>query len=197
MAKTPAPPAAGPKPAKQPGNLLPRINFALTPDESAIAVDALQPKTRDRLRRILADPELFGKLGLDRPAGAAQAAPGSPAAEADRMLTAGLVGMALQLLGKAAVAIAVRRGATPDAARMLELNADDVAEMTPPYVVLVDDLMPAGLGKYEKYILAGAVTAKVYGPKLARFQDASAPPAAAPTANIVDFPKQTGTDPKP
>ena len=168
---------SGPK-----GGLKPRLNFALTHDGQKIAVDALQPKVREKLVQVLSDPELPGKLGLARPPvdpGAATATPGADTFGPE------LVGALYDALGPLCVAIAQRAGGYTEAqARLFLFNQDEKKALVPITDRLLDKYFPGGFGKYQDEIMLCVTLGTIVTKKMAA---ANALPGTS--AKIQDFPR--------
>ena len=185
MAKTPA----APKPAGDKTNLSPRISLAID-DSGKFALDVMQPKVKDKLKKALADPDLFARLELEKPAGPVpSAAPAAAADPEDAKLTAALVSVIYDALGRAAEAAALARGFTAEQARELLATEAEIQTLTAPTAKIIDKYLPGGFGKYSDELMLAFAIVNVARVKSARMP-AAAPPAAAPKAegNIAEFP---------
>jgi len=190
MAKTAttAPAEAG---EKKRGNLLPRLSVPLTADKSRFAVESMTDPVRERLRAVLADPELRAKLNLpdDRPPAAAG---DTAAAAAAASWDASVTGILWDAAGRLLVMAAARQGFTPAEASILLFSEDEKTTLAPATIAVLEKYLPGGLARYgPEVVLAGAVLgilqAKLFTLRRLAAERAPREPAAAP-ATVHPFP---------
>lgn len=154
----PASDAGDSKPKK--AGLLPRLSVPLTADKSKFAVENMTDPVRERLRAVLADPELRAKLALpeERP----------PAAAAGELLPenwdAGITNLLYEALGKLLGLMAARQGYTPGEAALLEFSDVEKSQLAAPTAAVLDKYFPGGLSRYgPEVVLAGALLVVMQG----------------------------------
>lgn len=178
----PASDAGDSKPQKKAG-LLPRLSVPLTADKSKFAVENMTDPVRDRLRAVLADPELRTKLQLPEerpPAAAGELMPES--------WDAGITGLLYETLGKLLVMMAGRQGYTPGEAALLEFSEAEKSQLAAPTAAVLDKYFPGGLSRYgPEVVLAGALLVVMQGKLFTLRRVAAERLAGAPGANVHEF----------
>jgi len=160
MAKTANAPAdAGEHKPKKTTNLLPRLSVPLTADKTRLAVESMTDPIKDRLRAVLADPELRAKLSLpdDRPP--------APAGESlPDHWDGSVTGILWDAVGKLAIVAALRQGYTPAEAAILEFSEAEKAQLAGPTAAVLDKYFPGGLARYgPEFVLGGSLLVILQG----------------------------------
>lgn len=136
--------------------LLPRLNFAATPDGKKFAIESVQPKKRAQLREVLIntlkDPAIVAALELPG-YGDLPGVPLAPVAPEDSV-PAEACEMLLDWCSQGMMFLAQRRGYSEQQAGKLAIGAERKRGYVPRLVKIFNKWLPAGaLGKYEDEIL--------------------------------------------
>lgn len=184
MAKTKLPPdpaeAAVEKTAETPGpgdninGKAARFSVNTTP-EGRVAWGSAHDRTREKLRLIIADPDLPRELGITRPAVAQ-----GKAADTIPPEMCGVIYDALSVLLKG---IAQRSGYTDDQAAVLTFSAEEKAALGPPTVAVLNKYN-AAFGKYQEELTLGVVFGSIVAGKLAVLR-AGDKPGTGPTGIVL------------
>lgn len=173
------------RPKKEKGNLLPRLSLPMTGDKSKLAVEAMTDPVRDRLRQVLADPELRAKLQLPD-----ERAPAEAASELPATWDAGVTGLLADVAGKLLSWLAVQRGYPPQIAAVLEFTESEKTVLAEPTGAVLDKYFPGGLKRYgPEVVLLGAFAIVMKG-KVAELNRMAGEmvPAAAAGGSVHQFP---------
>lgn len=183
MAKSSAAPAVAghTKPDTKEKNTLPRLSIPLTADKSRLAVENMTDPVKDRLRAVLADPELRARLAL--PADTPAAVPVVQTWDGE------FTGLLWEVVGRLGVMLAAQ-GFTPVESELLLFTEQEKEKLAGPTAAVLDKYLPGGLDRYgPEIVLAITVSAMLQGKVLALRRVASERLAAAPTANtVITFP---------
>lgn len=167
-----AQPASEPNDAER--TTTPRVAIPLLPD-GTIDVEAMRSVTRERVRTLLADPNLASKLGIASPV--SEKAPLKVPTQFFEKASEIILGT----VDKIAVAVVVKQGYPLEQAITMMTTADDRAMLIPLATQALDDWCPAIEGKYQSLALLGAGLVSVYGSKFA---------ALKKPASVIPFPQE-------
>lgn len=179
-----AKPDGAPAGDKKPSGVLPRLNFALERTGDKIAYDALQPKTKERLRKVLTDPELAARLELSGPVvtpGAAGAAAGAESTAWD----GDTVALIYNLASYAMVGLAQRAGYGQEAAAGMAFTPDQRDQLLKPTQRLLDKYFPGGLGRYGDELALGVMLTQMIAGKVMTLRATKSTPA-----EVLNFPSK-------
>jgi len=181
----PAP--ARPAGAKNTSRLLPRLSVPMTADKSRLAVEAMTDPVKERLRAVLADPELRAKLQLpdDRPpAGASPELAGMPV-EWDGQFS----GILADAVSKVLMLLARQRGYTAAEVEELAFTAGEKSQLAGPTAAVLNKYFPGGPSRWGPELLLLATVAVIVQPKLAAMNARAAERGgAAPGGTVHPFP---------
>jgi hypothetical protein len=158
-----------------------RASFPVT-DDDRIDLSKTSEASRERLRKMLNDPQLRAELG-----GGPVLAVGHPSVGPTPQVNTALVPPLYGVIGRALVTAATWRGFRPDLAeRALTFTPEETAELSPPTAMVINrQLERVGAGAYSPEVtLAGTVLVAILGKfmLLASLQrDATTSPSPAQT----------------
>ena len=161
---------AGDKAAQDGGGVLPRLSIPTTRDGARIAVDRMQDSVREKLKKVLDDPELPAALGLTR-------SPAPVAAPKEDEYPASFVEQLYDWIGGGMALAAKQRGFTKTQASVLEFTPKEVADLTPMTRRLLYKYFPAGLGAYTDEIMLTFTVGGLIAGKIQALNDSTRKPA--------------------
>lgn len=172
---TPTPPAADVNPVSTPESPVERLSIPLR--HGAVDIESMRATTKDRLRSILTDPELAGKLGIA----------GQAVAAGESLFDPSVCGILYDALGKIAFAFAVKSGYTPESARNLLFTVSEKESVSPLTARVLDKWIPFS-GKYRDEAMLAVALFGIINGKVAMLQKA---------ANVLPFQPQPPSSDNP